>query len=399
MADGKKKAHKAGGKKLLFIRPETYEALRAAAEGGGLVPDPTQFDVQERAGRKHFRLRPTATGDDGRSGRARSWVPTVRGNTLTVGRGAIMLVEVRKRTQDEAAPPPRAVSPIFPTFEGTPIFPGPAEKNITGMSGGSLWLIMRSDYCQSAVGGDADPERVELVAKDAAPDIESGEVRILLSKFDLEAAGSGLAIKDPIYYWLSDVVWPFSCEAEGDDDDSDDPSLDDTDPDGSGSQPPAPAPSSAPSDPDPDPPFETCPVTIDANWANQEECFNKSPFGTRKVLVDITVSITLGGDLCTMCPNWWADAWLQKGTPVNPGSANVQPDKSIRWPIGCGDVRTISFEVDPFVPCETLFFRARVKSSPPVDPSESGPCCDHIFSQDFIVKMPPYCGESCSTVV
>lgn len=386
-------------KRLYFIRPETIKKLEELAAAGGVVPDPTQFETLERAGKKHFRLRPSSGAADQYRRGARSFFPTVSGTTLTVGPGSIMYIEVRKRTQGGEPPPPRSIQPVFPTFEGTPIWPGPAEKSVSGMTGGSLWMITRSDLCSSAPPGGADPERIELAAKDSAPTIEPGEVRTLLSKFDLETVGSGLALTNFEPYRLSDLEWPFSCEAEGDDDDTDDPSLDDTDPDGSGSAAPDPAPSSAPSDPDPDPPFATCPVTINANWSNQPSCYNKSPFGSRKVPVDIAVSITLGGDLCTMCPNWWADAWLQKGTPVNPGSANVQPDKSIRWPIGCGDSRVLSFEVDPFVPCETLFFRVRVKSSPPTDPSESGPCCDHIFSQDFRVVMPPYCGESCSTVV
>jgi len=391
-------------KRAYFLSAETIKWLEALSDGGGVIPDPTQFETLERAGKKHFRLRPTGVPDDAKRGKARSFVPTVSGTTLTVGRGAVMFVEVRKRSQDGAAPPPRSITPIFPTFEGTPIFPGPAEKDITGMTGGSLWLVTRSDYCQSAVGGDADPERIELAAKDAAPDLENGELRILLSKFDLEtSAGGAMSIKDPIYYWLSDVVWTFSCEAEGDDDPSNDPSLDDTDPDGSsGSQPPESAPSSAPSEPSSgERPSEACEalMNIDANWSNKESCFNKDPFGPRKVLVDITVTITMGGDLCTQCPNWWAEGWLQKGTPINPGAAVVNPDKTIRWPIGCGDVRTLSFEVDPFVPCESLFFRVRVKSSPPTDPSDSGPCCDKIYFQDWLLKMPPYCGETCSTVV
>lgn len=389
-------------KRAYFLSGATIKRLEALADGGGLVPDPTQFETLERAGKKHFRLRPSNRPEDAKRGAGRSFVPSVRGTTLTVGRGAVLFVEVRKRPQDGQAPPPRALAPVFPTFEGTPLFPGPAEKDVTGLTGGSLWLITRSDYCSSAVveSGAPDPERVVLAAKEGAPTIERGEMRLLLSTFDLVAVGGGLAISNLVPHWLSDLVWPFSCEAEGDDDETDDPSLDATDPDGSsGPIPPDPAPSSAPSDPDPDPPFETCPVTIEANWSNRPSCYNKSPFGSRKVPVDIVVSVTLGGDLCTQCPNWWADVWLQKGTPVNPGSANVGADKSIRWPIGCGDRRVLSFEVDPFVPCETLFFRVRVKSSPPTDPSDSGPCCDKVFSQDFRVTMPPYCGESCSTVV
>ncbi len=391
-------------KKAYFLSGKTLKRLEELADGGGLVPDPTQFETLERAGKKHFRLRPSNGPEDAKRGAGRSFVPTVRGTTLTVGRGAVVFVEVRKRPQDGQAPPPRALAPVFPTFEGTPLFPGPAEKDVTGLTGGSLWLITRSDYCSSAVAasGDPDPERVVLAAKDGAPTIERGEMRLLLSTFDLVTVGGGLAIGNLVPHWLSDLVWPFSCEAEGDDDNTDDPSLDDPDPDGSsGPLLPDPAPSSAPSIPDPDPATEDCRelVQITANWAGKPDCYFKDPFGSRKVPVDITVSVALGGDLCEQCPNWWADAWLEKGTPVNPGSATVGADKAIRWPIGCGNRRLLSFEVDPFVPCEKLRFRVRVKSSPPTDPSDSGPCCDTIFSQDYDLTMPPFCGESCSTVV
>jgi len=47
----------AGGDHLHFLTTETYEQIRQLLAMADLLPDPTQFDVVEIAGKKQFRLR------------------------------------------------------------------------------------------------------------------------------------------------------------------------------------------------------------------------------------------------------------------------------------------------------------------------------------------------------
>lgn len=51
----------AGGGGAGFLSAETYEKIRKLLAYADLVPDPSQFEVVERAGKKHFRYR--AAGD------------------------------------------------------------------------------------------------------------------------------------------------------------------------------------------------------------------------------------------------------------------------------------------------------------------------------------------------
>lgn len=64
MAD-KKDLPKAGTEKAILLRPQTYNALRDAASRPDIQPDPREFDIQERHGKKYFRLRPGRAAEGG----------------------------------------------------------------------------------------------------------------------------------------------------------------------------------------------------------------------------------------------------------------------------------------------------------------------------------------------
>ena len=61
----------AGGKRALFLSSETYEKIRKLLAMADLLPDANQFEIIERGGKKHFRLRPepqaNASGGGGSS--------------------------------------------------------------------------------------------------------------------------------------------------------------------------------------------------------------------------------------------------------------------------------------------------------------------------------------------
>lgn len=71
MADPDKKSLRpAGGQKLHLIKASTWNQIRKLLALADLLPDPTQFETIERAGKKHFRLRldPTSEASGGGGG-------------------------------------------------------------------------------------------------------------------------------------------------------------------------------------------------------------------------------------------------------------------------------------------------------------------------------------------
>jgi len=84
--DGKPK--QAGGSGLRFITVDTYERIRKLLEAAHLMPDPAQFEVFERAGKKQFRYRgaaePAAPGGSGSGGAAVDYQPW-KPNFFTTG--------------------------------------------------------------------------------------------------------------------------------------------------------------------------------------------------------------------------------------------------------------------------------------------------------------------------
>lgn len=81
----------AAGSGLLLLTPATWEALRQILEGMDIRPNPEDFEVSTRGGRKTFRLKPPVAGDTRKGGGGGGSAPGAFSRVYTDGDGNTML--------------------------------------------------------------------------------------------------------------------------------------------------------------------------------------------------------------------------------------------------------------------------------------------------------------------
>lgn len=215
--DGKGLPKPAGNGPFL-ISKETYQKLVGLAESGAVQPDPNQFEVLKRNGTTYFKLRGGPGGQDGsRDGtRFPFWIGGAANDRLYVGSGSVRYIEVRKTETDET----RFIRPVFPTFNGVSVDHQDAEGAppyvaLGSKTNGSLWLIVQdsASKCSTSLPaetGDA-PERIELTNRGSEPELNGGELAILIANMDFAAAATGKALANVVVWIASDVEVPYSC--------------------------------------------------------------------------------------------------------------------------------------------------------------------------------------------
>ena len=391
-----KKLPRAGGKGLMWIKPETYEALREAAARPEIVLDPTQFAYTERGGKKHYRFL-GAAGDkgDGRGGGGGRFVPRIGGEggtTLYVGLGAVSYCRIAE-TDPTASTREHSVRvvPIFPRIDGTPIdAEEPPGFDITGRAGASLWLKTDRSRGPGATfvptEDSTETEELVILNRGQVPARKDGEIHTLLYEMDFETGESGaMSIANPKPRHQSDVqVW-FLCEDDdssesvpSDVDSSDLNSSDESDPDGS---------SESTSD--------DCPWAAKAVWYDKKACYN------RNVPVNILWKVGVGiKSMKAKCFKWEVRVSFPGGVPVPfqgqkaDGGEVVQPLNSVRLIFGA----QFRFKDGP-PSCAPTALTVRLVGIP--DPELTGDvdeCCK-THTKRFPETWPRWCGYTCKTTV
>lgn len=293
--------------------------------------------------------------------------------------------------------------PIVPTLDGTPLdAETPPSFDLTDHEDGAVWLVYQSDSCRSFSDDDSDePERIELTDKGDEPPLGPHERAVLLTEFTLkeDTGPDAPAAFDTLdVHWRSEMaIYRPSCDSS-----SDSNSESDSTPDSSDSGPPDSSSSYDPSDPstpsgssDSDPshssstPDECCPDSIAV-----------SVYGAFPTCIPVTDPGPLGNwlqfDLKVdiINPYKCPDCHPIITCRVNIAGVNLPP-KTVP---NDGDVAPWEgVVIQPVLPCSYLGGEVYVYSRIPTDLDSSNECRQLLCTQKFWVRVPPYCGDSCSS--
>lgn len=121
----------------------------------------------------------TATGGVARLGRYQLYIA---GGSLFVAPGSVTWVPLPDADDAEEEEDPPALIPVIPTLDGIPLNAETAPSwSLSGVDDGAVWLVLdRFD-----TGEDDPAARVELIPRDAEPEVTETEIAVMIAEFDL----------------------------------------------------------------------------------------------------------------------------------------------------------------------------------------------------------------------
>lgn len=179
-----------GGAGLIWLKPETYDALVEAARKA-VVPDPVQFETVNRAGKTYFRYRePGSAGGPGLGGGGGRFIVSfdAPNQLLRVGEGSVAWSLPEQ--------PDSVTRPYVPKLEGISLSLNPGWA-VGGLTPGT-------EYEVTCIY-DSNAGRMELRDPEEELELEEGERARLIATVSFQNAGAGMAIAQFSQRWHDNI--------------------------------------------------------------------------------------------------------------------------------------------------------------------------------------------------